>query len=316
MKLPFTAPLLSRYTFLIGLIILIAVAFSIANPNFYSIDNIGILLRSIAVLFLISMSMTLVMITGGIDLSVGSNIAFSGGVGVIVLNATGNPFLAAAATLLAGGLIGAINGFFVARLKLSAFMITLATMALARGLGLVLLKADALGVNDEVFLWLGRTSLGPLPVVIVFVAGMYLVLDTVLKRSSFGKDIYAVGSNAATAFLLGRRTEFVIASVYILSGVMAGVGAIVTIGRVSSAQPWVGTNLEFDAITAVILGGTSLFGGEGRLLGTIIGVVLYGVIINGLILTGANPFLQDVVKGSILLGVVVLDTLGKRRVVA
>lgn len=303
-----------RYVFLIGLIVLVSIAFGFANPNFYSLDNIGILLQSIAVLFLVSMAMTFVMITGGIDLSVGSNLAFSGAAGAIVLQGTGNAPLAFLVTMIAGGSIGAINGFFVARLRMSAFMITLATMALARGLALVLLKADAISVANETFLWLGNTTIGPFPVVILFVAGVYFVLDTVLKNSVFGKDVYAVGSNAATAFVLGRRTELVTWAVYVFTGVMVGIGAIVTIGRVSSGQPWAGVDLEFDAITAVILGGTSLFGGEGRLIGTAIGVVLYGIITNGLILTGANPYLQDIIKGGILLGVVILDTMGTRRV--
>ncbi|WP_171102073.1 MULTISPECIES: ABC transporter permease [unclassified Ruegeria] len=301
-----------RYLVLIGLIVIASVGFSFANENFYSLTNIGILLRSIAVLFLLSMGMTFVMLTGGIDLSVGSNVAFSGGVGVIALTTTGSAFIGFAAAIFAGMAIGAVNGFFIGRLKLSAFMVTLATFALARGLALVIYDADSINVSNQTFLWLGGVSWGNMPVVIPFVALVFIALSIVLYKTTFGRDVYAAGSNFATAFVLGRRPEKTLVWVYVLSGALAGLSAIITVGRVSSGQPWAGLYLEFDAITAVILGGTSLFGGRGMLLGTILGVLLYGIIINGLVLTGTNPYLQSLIKGMILLGVVLLDTYTQR----
>ncbi len=302
----------TRYLFLILLIGIACIAFGIANPNFYSLTNVGILLRSISVLFLLSMGMTFIMLTGGIDLSVGSNVAFSGGIGVVVLTATGSPVLGFAAALASGMCVGYVNGFFIGHLKLSAFMVTLATMALARGLALVLYQADSINVTDSTFLWLGGTSWGNLPVVIPFVVLVFLVLALILYKTTFGKNVYAAGSNFNTAFVLGRRPDRSVVMVYVLTGFLAGLGAIITVGRVSSGQPWAGLNLEFDAITAVILGGTSLFGGRGKLFGTILGVLLYGIIVNGLVLTGTNPYLQSLIKGMILLGVVLLDTLSQR----
>ncbi|MDG4674941.1 ABC transporter permease [Shinella sp. 838] len=301
-----------RYLVLLGLIVLAAVSFGVANDNFFSLVNIGILLRSIAVLFLLSMGMTIVMLTGGIDLSVGSNVAFSGGIGVVVLGATGSAVLGFLAALGAGMAIGAINGVFIGRLRLSAFMVTLATFALARGLALVLYKADSIAVTDSVFLWLGGTSWGNIPVVIPFVGLAFIALSVVLYGSTFGRDVYATGANYNTSYVLGRRPGRTLIWVYVLSGFLAGLSAIITVGRVSSGQPWAGLYLEFDAITAVILGGTSLSGGRGRLLGTILGVLLYGIIVNGLVLTGTNPFLQSLIKGLILLGVVLLDTMTQR----
>ncbi len=301
-----------RYLVLIGLIVIASVGFSVANDNFYSLTNVGILLRSIAVLFLLSMGMTFIMLTGGIDLSVGSNVAFSGGVGVITLTSTGSAFLGFGAAIAAGMLIGAVNGFFVGRLKLSAFMVTLATFALARGMALVIYDATVINVSNTTFLWLGGVSWGNMPVVIPFIALVFAALSVLLYKTSFGRDVYAAGSNFATAFVLGRRPERTLVWIYVLSGALAGLSAIITVGRVSSGQPWAGLNLEFDAITAVILGGTSLFGGRGRLLGTILGVLLYGIIINGLVLTGTNPYLQSLIKGLILLGVVLLDNYTQR----
>lgn len=302
----------TRYVLLISLILVASIGFSIVNPNFYSFVNISILLRSIAVLFLVSMGMTYVMLTGGIDLSVGSNIAFAGGLGVITLTSTGSPFLGFAAALIGGMAIGYVNGFFIGRLKLSAFMVTLATMALARGLALVMYNAESINVTDPVFLWLGGTSWGNLPVVIPFVAIMFAALCILLYKTPFGRNIYATGSNFHTAFVLGRKPYKSIISVYVVTGFLAGLGAIITVGRVSSGQPWTGMFVEFDAITAVILGGTSLMGGRGKLAGTILGVLLYGIIINGLVLTGTNPYLQNLIKGAILLTVVLIDTLSQR----
>ncbi len=304
--------LMLRYLVLIGLIVIASVGFSMANDNFYSLVNIGILLRSIAVLFLVSMGMTFIILTGGIDLSIGSNVAFSGAVGVITLTTTGSATLGFITALLAGMFIGSINGFFIGRLKLSAFMVSLATYALARGLALVLFDANSINVDNITFLWLGGVSWGNMPVVIPFVALVFVVLSIVLYKTPFGRDVYAAGANVNTAFVLGRRPERTLVWVYVLSGALAGLSAIITVGRVSSGQPWAGLYLEFDAITAVILGGTSLFGGRGRLLGTILGVLLYGIIINGLVLTGTNPYLQSLIKGLILLGVVLLDTLTQR----
>lgn len=310
------SPLLSglgiRYVFLIGLILFASIGFSIVNDNFYSLVNIGILLRSISVLFLVSMGMTFIILTGGVDLSVGSNVAFSGGVGVVALTTTGSPLIGFVAAIVAGMAIGYVNGFFIGRLKLSAFMVTLATFALARGLALVLYDAHSIDVTDPWFLWLGGTSWGNIPVVIPFVAFVFGALSILLYKMVFGRDVYAAGSNFNTAFVLGRRPERTLISVYVLTGFLCGLSAIITVGRVSSGQPWAGLFLEFDAITAVILGGTSLFGGRGKLLGTILGVLLYGIIVNGLVLTGTNPFLQSFIKGAILLGVVLLDTLGQR----
>lgn len=301
-----------RYLVLLGLIVVASAGFAVANPNFLSLVNIGILLRSIAVLFLLAMGMTFIMLTGGIDLSVGSNVAFAGAVGVVTLTATQSAPLGFAAALLAGMAIGLVNGVFIGRLGLSAFMVTLATFALARGLALVIYGADSINVTDPVFLWLGGASWGPIPVVVPFVALVFAALSVLLYHTPFGRDVYAVGANINTAFVLGRRPARTLVLVYVLSGALAGLSAIITVGRVSSGQPWAGLYLEFDAITAVILGGTSLFGGRGRLLGTILGVLLYGIIINGLVLTGTNPYLQSVIKGAILLGVVLLDTFTTR----
>jgi len=214
-----------RYLVVVGLILIASVGFSIANDNFYSLTNVGILLRSIAVLFLLSMGMTFIMLTGGIDLSVGSNVAFSGGVGVITLTSTGSAFLGFGAAIIAGMLIGAVNGFFIGRLKLSAFMVTLATFALARGLVLVIYDATSINVTNATFLWLGGNSWGNMPVVVPIIALVFAALSVLLYKTSFGRDVYAAGSNFAAAFVLGRRPERTLVWIYVLSGALAGLSA-------------------------------------------------------------------------------------------
>ena len=302
-----------RYVLLVGFIVLAAVIFQVLDDDFLSVTNIGIMMRSMAVLLLLSLGMTIVIITAGIDLSVGSNVAFAGAVGVIVLVETGIPFIGFIAAVLAGMSIGAINGIFVGRLGLSAFMVTLATFALARGLALVLLDATSIGTDDQVYLWLGKTTIGEdFPVSIIFVGFVIAALAFVMHRTTFGRDVFAVGSNRATAFLLGRSAVRTIVLVYVVSGLLAGLSSIITVGRLNSAQPWAGLNMEFDAITAVILGGTSLFGGRGTLLGTVLGVILMAFIVNGLILSGINPFWQNFLRGAILITVVVADALSNR----
>ena len=302
-----------RYLLLVGFIVVAAIFFQYSNDNFLSVTNIGIMMRSMAVLLLLSLGMTIVIITAGIDLSVGSNVAFAGAVGVIVLVETGIPFIGFIAAVIAGMSIGLINGIFVGRMGLSAFLVTLATFALARGLALVLLDATSIGTDDEIYLWLGKTTVGEdFPVSIVFVTLVILAMAFVMHRTTFGRDVFAVGSNRATSFLLGRSTVRTIVLVYVVSGLMAGLSSIITVGRLNSAQPWAGLNMEFDAITAVILGGTSLFGGRGTLLGTVLGVILIGFIVNGLILTGINPFWQNFLRGAILITVVVADALSNR----
>ena len=172
-------------------------------------------------------------------------------------------------------------------------------------------------VSNKIYVWLGQESVGPVPVVLFFIIIIYCLANNILNRTVLGRDTYAVGGNMLAAIAAGRNVNLTILYVYTLAGLMVGIGSIITVGRLSSAQPWAGLGLEFNVITAVVLGGTRLGGGEGNLKGTFVGALLFGIISNGLELMNVNPFYQSVFRGLILLVVVLIDVLsGRFRVVS
>ncbi|MBC5648540.1 ATP-binding cassette domain-containing protein [Christensenella tenuis] len=310
----------SRYIMLIVVALVLGVVFTIINPNFLGVDNgfqnIFNLIRQTAVIAIVSCGMTYVILTGGIDLSVGGILVFAGTVGIMAYNALGeNALVAIAVTLLAAVLMGMLNGFFIGKLKLTAFIVTLATQSVARGLALLLTGGLSLPISDPVYKYLGQgdiISIGKVgvPFVLVIMIVIFVIGTIINDKTRFGRDVYAVGGNVTAARAMGINVPKRIIQVYGISGLMAGIGAVLTVGRLSSAQPQAGINLEFDAITAVILGGTSLVGGIGNLKGTIIGAILVGIITNGMgIIPDVTPFATYVVKGLLVLGAVLLDTM-------
>lgn len=305
-----------RYLVLLLVLVALVLLFSYVNPTFLRFSNVMNIVRQTSVLAILAIGMTFVILTEGVDLSVGSNIAFAGAVGAIFATQFESAGLGIVAAVLAGTSIGLINGVMVGVFRISFFISTLATMSLARGLALTLTGAKSIAVHDPVLQWLGQTSIGPFPTVLFLVLILYLVFFRILARSYWGKFTYAVGGNERAARSSGVRTAAIYMGAYMLNGVLVGVGAIVTIGRLSSAQPLAGLGLEFEVITAVVLGGTSLFGGEGGLLGTVLGVAIVSVISNGLGLLDISPFYQYIAKGGILLLAVFFDQLGQTSVFA
>jgi len=300
-----------RYLMLALIIVLLIVIFSLIMPNFLRLDNIMNIIRQTSVLAIIAIGMTFIILTIGIDLSVGSNIAFAGAIAAIVLVKTGSIALSLLSAILAAMAIGALNGVMIGYSFISAFMATLATMTLARGLALSLTGAKSIRMDNPQIIWLGQTSWGPIPVVVFLVLILYLLFHKILRDTVWGKYIYAAGGNLTAARATGVRTGGIIMSTYLICGLTVGIGTIITIGRLSSAQPWAGLGLEFEVITAVVLGGTSLKGGEGNLKGTILGTVLVGVLANGLGLMDISPFTLYLVKGGMILAAVMIDQVGQ-----
>ncbi len=303
---------LSRYPkslSLIFIIILLFVIFGVINNNFFGITNIINIFRQTSVLSLISIGMALIIIDGGFDLSVGSNLAFGGAIGAMVLTLTGSSWLSMLAILLTCTLMGTLNGVAVGVLNINPFMFTLAASALARGLTLGLMNAQSVGVTGKALLWLGDAQIGIIPVVMIFVVIVYLVFYFILRRNMFGLKIYAVGGNIQAARASGINTKMIVTSTYILTGLLVGIGSIVTVGRLASVQPWAGVGLEFDVITAVIIGGVSLRGGEGTMLGTFLGALTIGILINGLSFMAIDPFFQYIIRGFIIIIVVLIDNI-------
>lgn len=296
-----------RYFILLGIIALVLVVFSALNPVFFRLGNLMNFIGQAAVLSVLSIGMTFVIISGGLDLSIGSSLALSGAVAGIVLKITNNALLGILAALLGGSLIGLLNGFLIGKTKISPFMATLATMTVARGLAISVTGAESIAVNNKALLWLGQASIGPLPVVFLLIMVMYIFGYYLLKRSVFGRNTYAIGGNTTAARIMGINITRNIILIYIFNGILVGLAALITIGRMSSIQPWSGQGLEFEVITAVILGGAILAGGEGTIIGTLLGAILVGIIANGLTLLNITNYYLNIIRGFILILAVIFD---------
>ncbi len=292
------------------LLILVAMwlVLSFLSPYFLTFGNISEITLQTAVIGIIAVGQTLVILSGGIDLSVGSVFACSAVVGGLVFQATSNLFLCLTATLLAGGVLGLCNGIFVTRLRVPPFIATLGMLGIARGLALILSRGIPIFGLDERYLWIGQGrlfNLVPVPTFILLV--VYLVGFLICRYTRFGRFTYAIGSNAEAASLSGINTKAVRLTLYIACGLLSGVASIIESARLATIQPAGGNGYELLAIGAVVIGGTSLFGGEGNILATLIGAIIATTIRNGLNILGVNAFWQYVVSGIIIVAAVSID---------
>ncbi len=298
-----------RYLMLIAITVILIIVFGSLNPAFLGTSNLMNIARQVGVTLIVSIGVTFIILTGGIDLSVGSNVAFSGMLGIVVLNSTGSTVLAVVSTVALATAFGFVNGFIVGKLKITAFIVTLGMQFFGRGATMLLNNASSIKVNNAFYKAVGQGSVGPIPVVLLIVAVLYIVFCLVNDRSVFGRELYAIGGNSDAARASGINVDKKLILVYTLAGLIAGIGAIVSVGRMGSAQPYSGQGLEFDCITAAVLGGTSLDGGKGNLKGTIIGAVLVGIISNGLSMLRMPTYFQYVCTGALVLIAVGSDLL-------
>lgn len=286
---------------LVGLIV-VSVLMGFASDNFFTINNILNVLRQVSVVGILAVGMTFVILTGGIDLSVGAVMALAGTMAAGIMVNMGLPGgVGLLAALLVGLGLGLFNGFMVAWGKMPAIIVTLATMGIARGLGLIYSGGYPISGLPGWVSWFGVGRVGIIPVPVIIMLVVYLVAWVVLQRTPFGRHVYAIGGNETAARLSGVRTRSVKLAVFAISGVTAALASVVLTGRLMSGQPNAGVGFELDAIAAVVLGGTAIAGGRGLILGTLIGAVLLGILNNGLNLVGINPYMQDVIKGLIIL---------------
>lgn len=286
---------------LAGLIV-VSILMGLASDNFFSLNNIMNVLRQVSVVGILAVGMTFVILTGGIDLSVGAVMALVGTLSAGLMVNSGLPAsVALPAGLFIGLGIGIFNGALVAWGKMPAIIVTLATMGMARGLGLIYSGGYPVSGIPSWISWFGVGRIGVVPVPVVIMVVIYAVAWVLLQRTAFGRHVYALGGNELAARLSGVKTQRVKLAVYGISGVTAALAALILTGRLMSGQPNAGVGFELDAIAAVVLGGTAIAGGRGLILGTLIGAVLLGILNNGLNLMGINPYLQDVIKGGIIL---------------
>ena len=304
-----TMKYMSELTTVIALIILMAVI-TIINSNFLTANNLLNLLLQVTSNALIAFGMTFVILTGGIDLSVGSILALSSALTAGLLGSRMPVTLAILISLILGCILGMMNGLLISYGKLAPFIVTLATMTIFRGATLVYTNGNPItkGLSDTfLFQFLGQGYIVgiPFPVIIMFI--VFIVLYVLLHKTAFGKSVYAIGGNEKAAYISGVKLNKVKIIIYSISGIMASISGLIITSRLSSAQPTAGASYEMDAIAAVVLGGTSLSGGKGRILGTLIGALIIGVLNNGLNIIGVSAFWQQVVKGVVILIAVLID---------
>ena len=297
---------ISKYKSLIGLVLL-CIVITIVTPNFLSVSNITNVFTQVSVNAIIAIGMTFVILTGGIDLSVGSTLAISGAVGASIVKSTGNVFLAIIVAAVIGIAVGLINGLLVSKGKLQAFIVTLATMTIFRGATLVFTDGTPISKLPEAFVKIGNGKLGFMPIPVIITIIIAIIAVYALSQTRFGRYLYALGGNEDVSRLSGINTDKIKTLVYVVSGFASAIAGVIITSRIGSASPNAGTGFELDAIAAVVIGGTSLAGGEGTITGTLIGALIIGVLNNGLNLMNVSPFYQSIVKGLVILIAVLLD---------
>ena len=304
--------ILDKYKSLIGLIIL-CVVITIVSPAFMTLSNITNIFTQVSTNAIIAIGMTFVILTGGIDLSVGSTVAISGALAASILKSTNNIPLAILVAAITGIVIGLINGILISKGKLQAFIVTLATMTIFRGATLVFTNGTPISKLSETFVKIGNGKIGFIPIPVIITIVILIISIYLLTQTRFGRYLYALGGNEDSAKLSGINTNKIKTLVYMISGFVSSIAGIIIASRIGSASPNAGTSFELDAIAAVVIGGTSLSGGEGKITGTIIGALIIGVLNNGLNLMNVSPFYQSIVKGLVILIAVLLDKKSRKK---
>ncbi|MDF5721003.1 MAG: ribose ABC transporter permease [Rhizonema sp. PD37] len=300
---------------ILPILILIGILFSFLTPNFLTAGNIVNILRQASINIVLATGMTFVILTGGIDLSVGSILAVSAVVAVLVSLIPALSLLAVPAGLLTGLLLGLVNGGLITFLNVPPFIVTLGSLTALRGAAFLVANGTTV-INREInFAWIGNSYLGPFPWLVVIALLTVLASWFVLRQTVLGVQIYAVGGNERAARLTGIKVNRVLLFVYGVSGLLAGFAGIMSASRLYSATGMLGQGYELDAIAAVILGGTSFTGGIGTIGGTLLGALIIAVLNNGLTLLNMSYFWQLVVKGLVIIVAVMIDRLrrGSRR---
>ncbi len=319
---PRTKEFLARFQSVIALLLMF-VALSLASNNFLTVDNGMNVLRQISINLCLSIGMTLVILSGGIDLSVGSVLALAGAVAAGLLkNGIALPmfgvslqftvFGAVLAGLLVGLALGWFNGFVITRFSLPPFVATLGTLSIARGLTQLWTGGFPITGLGPQFGFIGTGHLFGLPMPVWISGALVAVFTVVTRRTRFGRYLYAVGGNERAAQLTGLNLRRIRIWVYALGGALAGVAGLILTARLDSATPSAGMGYELDSIAAVVIGGTSLNGGRGSVPGTVLGCLIIGILNNGLVLLEVSPFWQQVIKGLVILLAVALDRMSAR----
>jgi ribose/xylose/arabinose/galactoside ABC-type transport system permease subunit len=307
-------PWLEKGTLFI-IIIVFVIVFSIASGGKYASPlNLVNILIAASLTGIVSIGMTFVILGAGIDLSVSGITVLTGVSGAMLIDSGKMNWLLACALMLAvGSLIGLINGLSITKLKMVPFVTTMAMMNITRGIARTMSNGKTINLPEEVTFFGHGRIFGLIPVPVIMLALCLAAGLLILHRTTYGREVYATGGNRRAAWLAGLKSDRIIMLTYVVSGFFAALGAVLVISRLQSAAPTIGSGLELDAIAACVIGGTSLFGGEGGVGGTILGAILIAMINNGLNITGVTPFMQEIAKGLIIFVVIAIDAIKRSR---
>jgi inositol transport system permease protein len=284
----------------------ICILASILSPTFLTEANLTNVLRQVVVVSLLACGVTFIIILGHIDVSLGSVLALAGVIAASVMAMTGSIALAVVAGLVVGAVIGLINGIVITFFRIPSFIMTLATTTVARGVALLYTGGSPIsGLGD--FKIIGQGAIGPVPISVLILILFVIISWTLLNKTKFGRYVYAVGGNQRAALASGINPDSIVIKAFVFNGILCAVAGIILMSRINSGQPAAGVGYEFDAITAVVVGGTSLMGGTGTITGTIIGSLIIGVINNILNLLNVSSYWQQIIKGLIIAIAVILD---------
>jgi ribose transport system permease protein len=301
---------------LLGVLVLLCILAAVISPSFLQVANLINVLRQMSLYGIVSIGMTFVILTAGIDLSVGSTVGIVAIVITQIVNGTSlPPWVALGIGVIVGGLVGAVNGLGIAHGRIPPFIMTLGIMVMGRGLAMTLANGEPISLSDSVALtigWIGNGFFLGIPVPVWIFASIALLASFTLRYAPYGRYVYAIGSSREASRLSGIPVLSVVASVYIVNGVLGALTAIVFVTRLSVAEPTAGTGLELEAIATTVIGGASLFGGEGSISGTILGAAILAVLANVLNLAGVTPFTQQIVTGALIIIAVFIEMLKER----
>ncbi|HEY4292402.1 L-arabinose ABC transporter permease AraH [Luteibacter sp.] len=298
---------------LIGIFIVLFAVLSMTVQYFFSWDNVVGLALSVSQIGMVSCTMMFCLASRDFDLSVGSTVAFAGVFCAIVSNATGSVTVGIASAIVAGALVGFVNGVVIAKLKINALITTLATMEIVRGLAFIASHGQAVGVSSEAFFTLGSSQVLGLPVPVWVTLACFIVFGVLLNKTIYGRNTLAIGGNPDAARLAGVAVDRVRIAIFLIQGLVAALAGIILASRMTSGQPNAGEGFELNVISACVLGGVSLMGGRATISGVVVGVLIMGTVQNAMSLMNIDAFYQYLVRGAILLVAVLVDQLKNRR---
>ncbi len=294
-------------------LIVLFLGLSLASPHFLTGTNLSSVIRQTAVINIMALGMTLIIVSGGIDLSVGAILAFGGLMGCMAMERGVAIPLAVLIGILSGGFWGLFNGLLITRLRINPFIVTLGALGIVRGITLIISNGLPVHQIPQRFSYLGEGTLLGVPFVLWVLLVCAVLMHVILERTKLGRYAFAIGSNEAAAFYAGIPVAFHITAVYAIGGMLTGLAGMIEASRLMTGQPTAGQGYELQAIAAVVIGGGSLRGGEGGVVGTLIGAFIMGLLSNGSDLLGISPYLQQAIIGAVIILAVTVDEIRKRK---